>query len=199
MITIDAFLKIEEHEDAFDTKSIDDYDGPNPPAVLRHFSSALQTCKYFRDTISNRVKIDGLAHIRDGAAPIPALQGIQLSTIWSISRSLLMSGRAEVDGNLDILVQIAGVFWKNPLVLEDFDLLDELFFVLGRRDLTNLIPYLGEWISRAAVDSRRHKKHVHIGVYDDPDDDNVFCQTQMRATGIHGWRGDSRIFDRRSF
>ena len=171
MITVDTFLKIAEHEDAFDTKSIDDYDGPNPPAVLHHFSSALQTCKYFRDTISNRIKLDGLAHVRDGAAPIPALQGIQFSNTWGISRILLMNGRGEVDGNLDILVQIVGVFWKNPIALEDSDLLDELFFVLSPRDLTNLIPYLGEWISRATVVSRRNKKHVRIGVYEDPYDD----------------------------
>jgi hypothetical protein len=186
MITVDTFLKIAEHEEAFDTESIDDYDGPNPPAVLRHFSSALQTCKYFRDTISNRVKLDGLRHVTVGAAPITALQGIRASNIWGISHILLMAGRGKDDGNLDILVQIAGVFWKNPFVLEDFDLLDELFFVLSPRDLTNLIPYLGEWISRAAVDSSRHKKHVHIGVYEDPDDDTFFVKLKCGQRAFMG-------------
>jgi hypothetical protein len=177
MITVDLYLRIEDDESSFDTRSVSSFAGPNPPAVLRHFSSALQTCKYFRDTIANRVRIDdkiaGFSLRKDWAAPISLLQDIQSSRIWLISRRFLNLGRGAVDGNLDILVQTAGAFWKNPVLHEDFDVLDELFFVLGRDDLTTLIPYLGEWISRSAVDKKRkNKKYVSVRVYDDSNDDD---------------------------
>jgi hypothetical protein len=139
MITVDLYLRIGYEEDSYDTRSVSSFDGPKAPAVLRHFSSALQTCKYFRDTIANRVRIDdqidGLFLNKNWAAPISLLQELQSSRIWGNSRKFLNLARGAVDGNLDILIQIAGVFWKNPVLHEDFDVLDELFFVLGRDDL----------------------------------------------------------------
>jgi hypothetical protein len=182
MITVDLYLRIANEEDSYDTRSVNSFDGPKPPAVLRHFSSALQTCKYFRDTIANRVRIDnaidGLYLKNDWAAPISLLQTLQSSRIWGNLRKFLNMGLGAVDGNLDILVQIAGVFWKNPVLHKDFDVLDELFFVLGRDDLTNLIPYLGEWISLSAVEKKRHKKYVGVRVYDDSNDEEFYVKLQ---------------------
>jgi hypothetical protein len=48
-------------------------------------------------------------------------------------------------------MQIAGIFWKNPLICVDFDFMTSIMSVLGHEDLVMLIPHLEEWVMQHAT------------------------------------------------
>jgi hypothetical protein len=112
-------------------------------AVLKDFSSALQACRYFWNAITKAIKING-------DTPVSILQDMQRSTVRRVlpPRPSISRGHNRLEWNLGTLVKSAGVFWKSPLVLGDFRLLDSLFVSLQQTDKPLMIPHLSEWISR---------------------------------------------------
>jgi len=46
---------------------------------------------------------------------------------------------------------LAGVFWKNPRILEDYELMTDVLQVLQKSSLLMLLPHLEEWTHRYAV------------------------------------------------
>ena len=47
--------------------------------------------------------------------------------------------------------KLAGVFWKNPKILEDYELMIEVLQVLQKSSVIMLLPHLEEWVHRYAV------------------------------------------------
>ena len=55
-------------------------------------------------------------------------------------------------GNVHVgmFMKLAGVFWKNPMILEDYELMTDVLQVLQKSSLLMLLPHLEEWTHRYA-------------------------------------------------
>lgn len=151
---------------AADEVSSDVSNQPQTPAHLQDFSSALQVCHYFRNRITN-TKIDR-------ETPISILQQMQSASVQNIVDPVLVGLRSRMTEaekwNLRSLIRCVNVFWKNPLVISEFDLLEDLFNSLTPRDRTILIPRLRDWICSLARSSETSKSRLEIRVRAKPYD-----------------------------
>jgi len=53
--------------------------------------------------------------------------------------------------HVGMFMKLGGVFWKNPRILEDYELMTDVLQVLQKASLLMLLPHLEEWTRRYAV------------------------------------------------
>ena len=134
---------------------------PSPPQPLIDFSSALRTSRSFHQSL-HRFKIKG-------NSPSRQLQVIQRNICWRIRKKaheLLIEDRDDY-GPIDVAVfmEIAGVFWKNPLILDmkSRAILD-IMLVLNTQSLVMLVPHIEEWVLSHAVPVSTRKVHPFVAL-----------------------------------
>jgi hypothetical protein len=122
----------------------DDYLGPfswpRPPPSLLAFSAALRVNRAFHDSI--------LGFKFNGESIALILRSLQAERVKQILRAESRSGRLNRCGYLDlgILMKWAGVFWRNPLLRNDVELMSVILDALRPAGSILLIPHLEEWI-----------------------------------------------------
>src|SRR5271169_6229040 len=88
---------------------------PAPPQCLQHISSATKTCRSFYHSIAHGLKTNGVS-------PMEQLQLIQFNRVRDIiSHSQLPHDEDDQtvgQVHVGLFITLAGVFWKNPKVLE---------------------------------------------------------------------------------
>ena len=65
---------------------------------------------------------------------------------------------------LQLLKRLTGCFWKNPFLLDDFPLFENLFESLPKCQQFILLPYLNDWISRYTKPANHQRNTVIIPV-----------------------------------
>jgi hypothetical protein len=169
------------------------------PQALIDFSSALRVSRSFRDSIL-RVKTDG-------QNPIKTLQRAQKSRCKSVLRNAdklepddWSSRRGFVNGA--IFMKFAGLFWKNPVIKKDTELMWRILSVLRMRDLMMLIPHLERWVLKysSRVPEKERCDYVVRSHFLEEDRDIVFESDYWKGpsgsagdvvgiTGLyHGWK-----------
>ena len=88
------------------------------PAVLSYFAWVLQTCRYFHDTITEGIKFDG----RSTATILMQLQHSKLRRAPLMIEDLCYDDDTINLRGLSELAHSIGLFWNNPVVLEELEL-----------------------------------------------------------------------------
>jgi hypothetical protein len=154
---------------------------PAAPLCLQHISSATKVCRSFYHSIVHRIKFNTVA-------PMEHLQSLQYDAVHKFCRF-----PEEFDSDLVIaqvhvgfFMSLAGVFWKNPKVLEDNRLIIDVLRVLQKTSVMMLIPHIEEWLySRAEP-----------GAYEENPDDGYTSVTMKNAIGELDARADIATFGR---
>ena len=105
----------------------------NPPKILKSFASAVRTCRSFYDTIIHVVKVDGVS-------PFDKLQSVQKRNIEVLLQWPQL-------WEIEIYTRLVGIFWRNPLVLSDAELMARIILNLPYESWPLLLPHLGDWVS----------------------------------------------------
>src|SRR5271170_7866776 len=116
---------------------------PAAPSCLRHISSAIRVCRFFYYTIVHDIKILSVPVMEH-------LQQLQLSKVRHIA-DYFKSHPSRSNQNpvhVGAFVKLAGVFWKNSLILDDPKDIFGVLEVLQRSSFMMLLPHLNEWVHR---------------------------------------------------
>jgi hypothetical protein len=111
---------------------------PKSPECLYSFSSALRTCRYFHNTITNHIKING----ETSGVILQREQHMRVRAILDLQRD----DPASVLVRVGLLYVVAGCFWRNPIVYEDFNFLDDVLVWITPISRMMLIPHLEPWL-----------------------------------------------------
>jgi hypothetical protein len=137
---------------------------PKTPLSLRRFSSLVRTCRHFYCSITG-LKING-------ESVIEKLQSLQKSKCEQMLQVFNDRYRTSIsDATVGVFIKMAGWFWKNPKICEDFELVFGILRTLEKENLIVLIPHLEEWMMKHAVETPlaykykyiKHDLHVHGG------------------------------------
>jgi hypothetical protein len=118
---------------------------PRPPSCLKHISAATKVCRFFYHSIVH------------GTASMEHLQLLQRETVCGIVQlfdpPLSSDDDDDYHGHVHVgpFRKLAGVFWKNLKILEDYELMIEILQVLQKSSVMMLLPHLEEWVHRYAV------------------------------------------------
>jgi hypothetical protein len=119
---------------------------PAAPSCLRHISSAIRVCRFFHHTIVHDIKIHSVPAMKH-------LQILQLSKVRDIADHFKSHpscwNRNPV--HVGAFVKLAGVFWKNSLILDDPKDIFGVLEVLQKSSFMMLLPHLNEWVHRHAI------------------------------------------------
>jgi hypothetical protein len=116
---------------------------PKTPLSLRRFSSLLRTCRHFYRSITG-LKING-------ESVIEKLQSLQKSKCEQMLQVFNGFQRTRPsDATVGVFIKMAGWFWKNPQICEDFELVFRILRTLESKSLIVLIPHLEEWVMKHA-------------------------------------------------
>ena len=126
---------------------------PAAPSCLRHISSAVRVCRFFYYSLVRDIKIDSVPAMEH-------LQKLQLSKVRAIAGHFALQpidrmhyGRQVV--HVGVFVKLAGVFWKNSLILEYHVVIATVVRMLRKSSLMMLLPHLKEWVDRHAMVEER--------------------------------------------
>ena len=114
---------------------------PTAPEPLRNYSSALRTCHSFYNGL-NRVIING-GTVRS------RLQTAQIRKCLAITNDVINNSEWPY-GVVDVAVfmKMAGVFWKNPLIMDAPKPILGIMEALDEMSLLMLVPHLEKWVLR---------------------------------------------------
>jgi hypothetical protein len=127
---------------------------PAPPQPLVDFSSALRTSRSFYQSL-HRLKING-------KSPTLELQFLQGYFCLAIGRK----AEKKCFRDCGVYMEIAGVFWKNPLILNmKSKVLILIMLVLDHESLIMLVPHMEEWVLSEATPISTHLKEPEPFVY----------------------------------
>jgi hypothetical protein len=113
---------------------------PITPPSLRHYSSALHTCREFKEIIGT-IKFTG--------SPVnetfQTLQHIFLKKLVEESRS--DPKREKLYSNhVGLFKKVTGCFWRNPFIIRDELLLEHFLDALPFESQFTIIPYIRQWV-----------------------------------------------------
>jgi hypothetical protein len=124
---------------------------PSAPSCLRDISSATRVCRSFYYSIVRDIKFDS------GSA-MGCLQKLQLSKVRAIVDYFALQSidrmRYGQLVHVGVFVQLAGIFWKNSLILEYQADISTVLHVLHKSSLM-LLPHLKEWVDCHAIVEER--------------------------------------------
>jgi hypothetical protein len=132
---------IDDYIDAFPPKdpSLLYYNGhprrADTPESLKNFSSALQTCRSFFNSIVHHINVEG----------VPAVQTLQ--DFQRLKILLLISRGGDRPWPIQFFTAWAGVFWKNPAICNDLEFMVKVMSSLAYESLALLLPHLEEWVN----------------------------------------------------
>lgn len=109
---------------------------PRSPQSLRDFSSVFQTCRHFRNVLTN-------IKFKD-KSPVEILQTAQYQRLRYI-----IQGLSDCDGencNFGEIFRPVGCFWKNSKVLNDPECIGNVLKQLSAESFMILIPHLEDWV-----------------------------------------------------
>jgi hypothetical protein len=118
--------------------------GPEGPYPLRLYTNLLHTCRFFYQTITHGIKIDG-------ESVVEILQKVQHDAFSQILDGLANRDCALWFRIVPITVKLVGFFWNNPSIREDALIVD-FYGMISHRDGANLIPYFDNFISDLVKD-----------------------------------------------
>lgn len=121
-----------------EVKSYPSLEWPAPPTALNSFISAITTCREFNDIILHQIRFDG-THTSD------VLKTQQARTIYDITR---FPYKHSVSIDIAFFYQAAGAFWKNPIVINYFRYIPDVFVMSTRTSRKMLFPHLEPWLHR---------------------------------------------------
>src|SRR5271170_1868514 len=105
-----------------------------PPQVLKHFASAIRTCRSFYNSIVHIIKIDG-------ESPVDELQERQRYRI-----EIIMQCSRGQHWPIELYTAMAGLFWRNPCIYDDAEFMVQVMSSLAYESLALFLPHLGEWV-----------------------------------------------------
>ena len=114
---------------------------PESPASLKSFSSAVRTCRLFRDALTRILSMRP-----DGISPYDLLREQQVSKLTVYSHDAAPNTIYIRD-----LYQTAGMFWKNSFVLKDSTLILDILEKLSPKSLVVMLPHLGSSILKHVI------------------------------------------------
>jgi len=120
---------------------------PSAPSCLRHISSAIRVCRSFYYSIVHNIKFNSVSAME-------RLQKLQLGKVRDIAAYFALQSDDVEDGRLvhvGVFVKMAGIFWKNSLILERHVDIINVLHVLHTSSLMMLLPHLKEWVDRHAI------------------------------------------------
>jgi hypothetical protein len=139
---------------------------PSAPSCLRHISSAIRVCRSFYYSIVHDIKFNSVSAMQ-------CLKKLQLAKVRDIAAYFALQLDDVEDGQLvhvGVFVKMAGIFWKNSLVLEHHVDIIDVLHVLHTSSLMMLLPHLKEWVDRHAI-------------VEEEDRDMGFCSNLMNGFG----------------
>ena len=121
-------------------------DWPNAPACLRSFDAALRTCRSFWHAMNNSITVNG-------NSPVVEMQSIQAKNTSKFLDKLDYSWPHKQPNFLTALYQRVGCFWKNPILLKNVAMFEDILMWLFQQEasISMLIPHLEPWILLHAV------------------------------------------------
>jgi hypothetical protein len=121
---------------------------PSTPSCLRDISSATRVCRSFYYSIVRDIKFDSVS-------AMGCLQKLQLSKVRAIVDYFTLQSTDRMPyGKLvhvGVFVKLAGIFWKNSLILEYHADISTVLHVLHKSSLMMLLPHLKEWVDRHTI------------------------------------------------
>ena len=159
------------------------------PKSLHSFISALCTCQYFRNVITDRTKIDG-------ETPTQLMQKIQYENVRHII-DVLQDEVSSTSIHIGIFFLASGCFWKNVKVIEDENLLVRVLMWIPQGSCGMLIPYLQPWLLARQKDFEIHDTEHNFGLCIDIGEESYLelqfiCRGEARASSdevIHSVAG----------
>lgn len=151
---------------------------PTIPRSLISTTSALKTCRFFHNSITNVVRLDGQSLVE-------VLQTLQYQRIVGLIEYYYESD-ADAGIHIGWFVESAGCFWKNPKLIDDKNAIGEVLFLISRESRMMFLPHIELWLIRhantVAPDHAFIKLHdangrkcgnpylnPTVGIYDDDD------------------------------
>jgi len=122
---------------------------PSVPSCLQDISSASRVCHAFYQSIARDIKIDS-------RPTMTHLQTLQLKKIRVLAAyfdppTTDWRDQGVHNVHVGVFVKEAGVFWRNPLILEHPDDISAVLQLLQRSSLMMVLPHLKEWVFRHAT------------------------------------------------
>jgi hypothetical protein len=96
-----------------------------------------ETCRSFYDAITKRILIKGKPTI----FLVHEIQAMRLRFIVDELPEHRLRG-----DHIYIIIGLIGEFWKNPYVLNDYYVIEDLLGALPKLSVTMMIPHLEKWV-----------------------------------------------------
>lgn len=127
---------------------------PAIPHSLVSVTSALKTCRFFHNSLTNVVKLDGQSLIE-------VLQNIQYRRILDLIKYYFESD-AKPEIHIGWFVESAGYFWKNPKLIDDKDAIADVLYLISRKSRMMLLPHVEQWLIRHAITADHNHPRIKL-------------------------------------
>jgi hypothetical protein len=137
----------DEEEDNASTEIV----WPKPPECLSSFASALGTCRFFHDVITQIIKVDG-EHV------VEILQELQFDKLVRIQIALHGCPKP----HLDLYFSTVGYFWRNPKLSKDPDIIGSFKLWDDAKSPLMLIPHLEDWLKHNTPSKSKQSQKIQL-------------------------------------